>query len=320
MPKANLAARRAIEPWSIRTPWLVPSLSTRNEVMPLDAYPRVKRMLRPGMLVSLYDLKNLAMIDDRPTPRTPVIYDSGGYEIRDPRLLKRWQKWTQPDYIRAAKTLDWSLPGVLTTFDSLRPGSLDKQIDAGRRLHKTFPDAAIDFLVKPKKHGENLSMEDVQQRADDLSQFSVLGVTEDELGESMFQRCQNLIGLRSALTAANRNTPIHVFGCLDPIPLVLYFLCGADVFDGLQWLRNLYVPGGMVRRQTDAVLQGTWRDPDGDRLVGWTRNLAHLEILTRELNDYCEHEDPEVLKTVAPAMDRIREVMTAVGAPLKDGF
>ena len=71
----------------------------------------------------------------------------------------------------------------------------------------------------------------------------MIGVTEDEIGESMAERLTFLTELRNALEQAGLATPIHVFGGLDPLMTPLYFWAGADVFDGLSWLRYAYGDG-----------------------------------------------------------------------------
>ncbi len=71
----------------------------------------------------------------------------------------------------------------------------------------------------------------------------MIGVTEDEIGESMADRLGFLMELRRALETAGVSTPIHVFGGLDPLMTPLYFWAGADVFDGLSWIRYAYEGG-----------------------------------------------------------------------------
>ncbi len=50
---------------------------------------------------------------------------------------------------------------------------------------------------------------------------------------------QNIAKLRKALDKAGLNIPLHVFGSLDTVTTPLYFLAGADIFDGLTWLRRI---------------------------------------------------------------------------------
>ena len=51
--------------------------------------------------------------------------------------------------------------------------------------------------------------------AADCRGFDVVGVTERELGDSIFDRLVALRTLRSILDSARVNSPIHVFGGLE---------------------------------------------------------------------------------------------------------
>ena len=42
---------------------------------------------------------------------------------------------------------------------------------------------------------------------------------------------------------AGLNIPLHIFGALDPLSVCLYYIAGAEVFDGLTWLRYGYRNG-----------------------------------------------------------------------------
>ena len=54
------------------------------------------------------------------------------------------------------------------------------------------------------------------------------------------ERILNIAKLRYALDDAGIDAPIHVFGALDPVSSGAYFIAGAEIFDGLTWLRYSY--------------------------------------------------------------------------------
>ncbi|WP_439373037.1 hypothetical protein [Bradyrhizobium sp. DASA03120] len=74
--------------------------------------------------------------------------------------------------------------------------------------------------------------------------FDIVGVTEKEAGDTFFERLAFVARLRALLDANNVHKPIHVFGGLDPFMTPLYFLAGADVVDGLTWLRMAFSDTG----------------------------------------------------------------------------
>ena len=50
-------------------------------------------------------------------------------------------------------------------------------------------------------------------------------------------------------------TPIHVFGSLDTVTTPMYFLAGADIFDGLTWLRFAFHGGYTVYKHNYGALK-----------------------------------------------------------------
>src|SRR5262249_35869569 len=59
---------------------------------------------------------------------------------------------------------------------------------------------------------------------------------------------------RLALDENKMAVPIHVWGGLDPILTPLYFFAGAEIFDGVSWLRYAFVDGVAINRECAPVL------------------------------------------------------------------
>jgi len=83
---------------------------------------------------------------------------------------------------------------------------------------------------------------------------------------------------------AGVDIPIHIFGSLDPITSVLYFLSGAEVFDGLTWLRYGY-DSGTSNYLTDRGALRIGIDRRDDFLIAKTMqdNLGYLIELTHQM-------------------------------------
>ena len=111
-----------------------------------------------------------------------------------------------------------------------------------------------------------------------LTDFHILGVTEEELGPSLLQRMENIALLRLDCAAAGVDIPIHVFGALDALTTLFYFVAGADVFDGLSWLRYGFTEGISTSRRNYMALAGA---PDRSDAAANARmiqnNLIYLE-------------------------------------------
>ena len=54
---------------------------------------------------------------------------------------------------------------------------------------------------------------------------------------------KNIAQIRRALDGVGLDTPLHVFGSLDTVTTPMYFMAGADIFDGLTWLRFAFYNG-----------------------------------------------------------------------------
>src|SRR6185312_9373800 len=106
------------------------------------------------------------------------------------------------------------------------------------------PRAGRELLIKTTSRSQDfVILNEVLLCKYRLSNFDVIGFTEKELGPSTLDRMVFIARLRQELEAAGLDIPIHIFGSLDTISTPLYFLAGADIFDGLTWLRYSYFDG-----------------------------------------------------------------------------
>jgi hypothetical protein len=319
-----LFARRELVLLGVETPLLVPSFSSRGYRDLSDLFATLRGALRDVALVSAYDLHFAALPLDAADVADVVVVDSGGYEARpsgdlsEPYVDERAGRvWTADDYSRLLDRLAPTTLRLVVSFDGLEATPLDAQIeDATARLGSRG--LAIDMLLKPEAQGDTwLDVARVVRMADRLAQFAAVGVTEKELGASPLERCSALVRLRQGLAAVGLGMPIHVFGCLTPLAITAYFLCGADVFDGLAWLRFAFdvVPSYIGEL---AIATGAWRDPDSTRYrQQCLDNLAVLRRLQRALRGFCITSDVALLRACAalgPNLPHVFELVRAAGA------
>jgi len=250
---------------SLPTPFVVPSFSSR--VKPPDPLQKFLKSMLPSisgpLLISAYDVYHRPGLADynfneEISKQDPflVFLDSGGYEViwnekaQSAGIIQATDAptWKLKDYLAVLKDWPASVPLVAVTFDPPKPPSMEDQIAAATDLAGRFPRFSVDFLLKPpcgkpKKVATTLELSDISPFVGQLKDFPLVGVTEKEIGASMKDRLTFLTGFRDLLDAAGLETPIHVFGGLDPVMTPLYFLAGADVFDGLSWLRYAFKDG-----------------------------------------------------------------------------
>jgi hypothetical protein len=139
-----------------------------------------------------------------------------------------------------------------------------------------------------------LPIEKLLRKVAQLRGFAIVGLTEKELGDSVFIAMTNIARLRTHLDAAGLTIPIHIFGSLDALTTILYFLAGAEIFDGLTWLRFGYHEGQTIYSQNYGVLQdseGLRRGTDERHHEMWRNNYYYLEKLRTQMINYERTKD-----------------------------
>jgi hypothetical protein len=118
-----------------------------------------------------------------------------------------------------------------------------------------------------------------------LNRLHVIGVTEKELGGSVKERMISIARIRRALMGAQLdNIPIHVFGSLDTVSTPLYFVAGADIFDGLTWLRFSFHNGLTVYKQNYAAIAlGISEKTSTLEAQSWIYNYRYMQDLELEM-------------------------------------
>ena len=278
----------------IDTPCAIPSYSSRARPPdPLQGFlENTLKDIEGPVLLSAYDLFYRAglgiaydvfsEIDEAPTPA--VLLDSGGYE-------EIWNNnailagiipsggrglWSEEHYNEILATWETKTELIAVTYDAVAP--MSQQIDRARQMAKVFPWLTVDVLLKPIDGRSFLRVSDVSPFSNELADFALIGVTEKELGASMRDRLNCLAELRDCLAQAGLETPIHVFGGLDPLMTPLYFMAGADIFDGLSWLRYAFTGAGSQYEQGYLSLE---HPADDLQSASWRQRSANLATLIR---------------------------------------
>lgn len=246
-----------------RTPLIVPSYSSRAGGQAVADIIKVTREFVNGpILVSAYDVARNKVKQSSLTFATLVFLDSGGYEAGADADLSEVvsrtegpELWRITDHNAVLASWNFQKPTVLVNFDTpRRRETLAVQISRALNQVRRYPSAAHVFLAKPtpsRRFGDRyyLDVDELAQHAPTIGKFDILGVTEKELGDSLWARLLNTAKLRKSLSEAGLSTPIHIFGSLDPVACPLFYLAGADIFDGLTWLRYGYCDGVAIYRQ-----------------------------------------------------------------------
>jgi hypothetical protein len=325
-------------------PLLIPSVSSKG--FPLTdqgvtesgaALDLVSQDIGEALLVSAYDLHHKVLPEwDRllgpehhqtiyGTPRLLVI-DSGGYELNSGdfesgetrRSPYRPSAFTREDFEVVTDRLPQDRDLLVVSYDSPdRPrDSYKEQREAAQRFFAARPHLRSDFLLKPQGHDRVLDIHALTLDAANLGVFHVIGVTEKELGDTLLDRLVLLARLRGLLDAnGSADAPIHVFGSLDPLLTPLYFMAGAEVFDGLSWLRYAYAEGLSTHPEQLTVLRRTIEDRQERRdLFRHMSNLKEIKALKHRLGRWA-HE-PDRYEHLGPRHESLREIYETMRARL----
>lgn len=238
----------------LKTPLLLPSFSSKTlqEERVRKILDYQKEVITDEILVSAYDVYYKEIAAKQTNFSSTVFLDSGGYEASQDVDLSdqsgmsvKSRPWRTSYHETVLKNWDYAHPTVIISYDNPRTKlDLDSQIDRANALFAKYPLGTPELLIKTEHKSQRfVDISAVVARASKLKGFGVIGITEKELGGSALDRMVNIAKIRNALTTQGLETPIHVFGSLDTVSSVLYFIAGADVFDGLTWLRYAYFDG-----------------------------------------------------------------------------
>ena len=192
-----------------------------------------------------------------------------------------------------------AVPSVIISYD--HPDQrvpIRQQIDRALDLPLRNSSMLREILLKPESSGQTLlRLPTVLENVRHLAQFDIIGVTEKEVGNSIFDRMKNIAQIRLALDSVGLCTPLHVFGSLDTVTTPMYFMAGADIFDGLTWLRFAYYKGQTVYKHNYGALKyGVRTKAHMIDARCWNDNYYYLKDLELEMRRYLNDHDTGVFR------------------------
>lgn len=323
---------------ALQTPLLIPSFSSKGFARSKkDQKSEIRKILSTtseflteAYLISAYDIfyGHLPKPKDLPCKPDLLILDSGGYEISTDRdysavidPLPASEPWNL-DNLRTVLN-DWpeEIPTVIVSYDHHEERKpVAEQVVAARNLFQHYPKHLHLFLLKPETPSQTLLDEAIKSLLADAAQFGsfdLIGVTEKELGRTMLDRMVQISRLRRSLDEANVKIPIHVFGSLDPISVCLYFLSGAEVFDGLTWIRYGYEDGRAIYTHNFGALR--YGLNQSDNLVksrALADNYYYLQDFQRRLQEF---ETTKKWEKLAPHEDLAKNALDSLVTRLNRG-
>lgn len=308
---------------SVETPLLIPSFSSKgfSGAGPTSEVRQIlgtaAEFLTTAYLISAYDIAkgHLPAPADLPSKPELIVVDSGGYEVSGDydfsevlRSPLPDQTWEIDELVSVLDKWPAEIPAVFVSYDHPKKRrSFDDQISDARQLFRCRTDQLSCFLLKPLTKRQS-SLKEALGAAiaspESLTSFDILGITEKELAPSPLERMIAIARLRHALDAVNCHIPIHVFGSLDPLSVCLYTVAGAEIFDGLTWLRYAFVNDQCVYPHSHATQRyGLDTKDTSRRLRMITDNYYYLMELQGKLRHFARTGDFGIL----PHADFVRK-------------
>ncbi len=314
--------QRRVKKVDVVTPLIVPSFSSYRFPHVEDIYNLLKDKLYGVCLVSAMDIASGQIPPDAAEEVNLVLIDSGMYEARMSELVGLNYRpnigncvWTRQDFLAVAGSLDHFANVIMVNYDSIEP--IEQQIKQALGDFMCAPQAASDFLVKPESTTQLLNVAKLGKYTKELGQFDVIGITARDAGNSLAQRCSAIVMLRDILNDAGLNLPIHVFGAINPLEVLTYSLCGADIFDGLSWLRVRFRESGSAPIDEAAFDGGLSNLTDFElRARVWVSNLRLLYRLQQSLHQYSLSSDLFELAQEFPIARKAARIADLAGAEI----
>jgi len=299
---------------SISTPLLVPSFSSKGFFIDPKGKSDVNKIynatleyITDSMLVSAYDIynKNINIKKQDYKIAEITIVDSGGYEVSDDNDLSTVMyknntrkntknEWTEDKLIEVYQKIPANCPVILVNYDHPdKRKKMKKQINDAILFFRNFPNHLHTMLIKPEtKKQKYVEIESILQNIHSLKNFDIIGFTEKELGDSILKRMLAISKIRQALDNTNILLPIHIYGSLDPITSILYFISGAEIFDGLTWIRYGFLDGNAYYYQNYGVrTYGIDWDTDRTKLFMLSKNLLYLKKIKNQMKRFLVNEN-----------------------------
>jgi hypothetical protein len=284
------------------TPLMLPSFSSKGFPQIAKIMKLMGEFITGPILVSAYDIYHKE-ITHKITFSELIFLDSGGYEARYEHdlseaygKLHKPKPWNRRFHESALRNWSSKWPTVAVTYDSpAQFQSFTQQIKAAKESKGSHAKFLWELLLKPEtKKDKFIGMKKVIKHVHQLRDFAVVGMTEKEIDDSLFGAMTKIARLRVAMDAADVRAPIHIFGSLDPLTSVLYFISGAEIFDGLTWLRFGYHEGRTMYAQNYAAIhdsEGIRRKNTDQSYEMWKNNYYYLEKLKTHMLNYVRTGD-----------------------------
>lgn len=224
----------------IKTPFFFPAISSiRTNHGVYEYFNLLRKVAYPGFLISAYDIfhdeKRETLIKELSEITEGAIFtllDSGNYES----YWKEDKKW---DIDKLESILSEVTVDLCFSFDVFREDGKDADNHSKEIIKYTAMTAGMQKsgTTIPIVHSIPKDFPETIKKVVTGIYPEIVGIPERELGGGLFERAETIKKIRDELSKNEIDIPIHVLGTRNPISLLVYTLCGADLYDGLEWCK-----------------------------------------------------------------------------------
>lgn len=231
----------------ISTPFFFPAISSIKTNFGIEErLTLIQKTGYPGFLISAYDIyhvddkeKNelLKSVSEATEGEMLTFLDSGNYEA----FWRKDKKWC---FENLESMLEKISVDFCFSFDIFWNDGKDvkKHIkETITAVARTAGSQKIGTTV-PLIHSTPKSLPKIIRGVVEGINPQVIGVPERELGSSIFERAATVKRIREELDKTGRQIPLHLLGTGNPISILIYTLCGADIYDAVDWYRIVIDP------------------------------------------------------------------------------
>lgn len=226
---------------ALSLPCFFPSVSSIKTNLAPAEYVRILCAVgHPQFLMSAFDIHRSSAADRRQlldlarkagSQGTSVLLDSGNYE----RFWMRDDTWIPESFWSVLK--DACFP-LAFSYDQYVPDGEGKGIvDTIEKASLLDEAQCASTSIIPIVHARPEQLPDLVAHVVARLQPLMVAVAERELGEGLLARAACVLAIRKAL-GSSTPCPLHLLGTGNPLSILIYSLCGADSFDGLEWCQT----------------------------------------------------------------------------------
>lgn len=226
---------------SLSLPCFFPSISSiKTNLTPLEYLKVIIALKHPLFLISAYDLYNCShknrcelkkLIQVSINGKQIVLVDSGNYES----YWRRDNCWSINKYREILTAIPHH---VAFCYDILEWNAGEHTIVNRIEQEVIASQKHSSGTILPIVHSPKNALPRIVPRVAKKINPLFLAVPERQLGDGIVERATTIFKIRNELNKLGVYYPLHLLGTGNPLSILIYSVCGADSFDGLEWCQT----------------------------------------------------------------------------------